>query len=1276
MSLKTFLSKKAVWIPLAVVLVAGGVAATAVRVVDAHLPHYRQALAERISDRLDATLTIDNLDLSWSWHGPILHLGGVRLSTNGDQGTTLHVPALSLQFSLLELAQGSRLPTGVTLHAPRFAFTLGAPNKAEPLRSSGSQTSLIDWSLVARIRAVLDYVAIDNARIAVTVMTGGKARTLKLRPFDASVRGSGDTLELSVHTQVGAGLGAVRINARITGALPNFKRAHVSVDVNNLATVALWQQLAPDTVPDTLSGGQTDLSLTASWQARQFQHAKLELDTTAVRSTQLDTAVLPALQARLSAQPAATAANIIHISLASLSGARAALANISASARVDTADLALTLHTRHIAATLFAPLLQLQFPALGETQLSGAIRAAQLTLSSDDATRAAVQFDHIAVTAPQFAAGPISAHYYHNGDSNVLRFSDAGGRVRIAHYVRGAVPLQDLSGQLSWDTSADGLQLLASDLRVSTKAARMTLNGTLSIPHDAAVRADLQAHLATSDASIPLSHVPQTTDMPFDRLRDWLPKAIISGQATVDAYLKGPLKRMFAEDGKHLGISITGSDFALEYKPGWPRLTHATGTVKLRGDTLAVAIDKGQILGVNIGAVTIDVDNVREPVLFLDGTIDSGPAARMLSFLAKSPLQERFGKLVAALDVDGNAGLDLQLRLPLKDDLGELKVSGVIHAQGNRINHDALPAPIEAIRGDIHFSKAGLRANKLQGQLLGVALTTQITPAGDQRINITSRGRVKLPQNTELLAHYLPKPWLDLAHGSAMTTVTLQLNTSGDISGLSLHSDLQGMALELPAPLHKTAGTQVPLQLAINKGGQLALTYGDSVRVNMTFVEHKLRRAIIRLGQPRSVQPPAGPGLWLGGHTPTLPVRRWLQTLAQLSPDDTSTPPRTHSGADTQDKPQATTTDLPFLGANLRIDALRLGPRQVRQVHLQVVPMADVAGWKIAVSGPNAKGNATWRPTTNSHGMLRAHFDRLYIEPVTTPTQTNDGTNKQPPDAVLTDFDPRRLPAVDVSIERLHIASTAFGSATVKATRIDNGWKLHQATLTDGALAVEASGAWTRHVGLTQARLDVNIQGHGFARLLQTLGYDPAIRAQQVALQASLRFAPSDRGLDLAALNGTLSVRLDDGMITSIEPGAGRLLGLLNLYALPRRLMLDFSDVLGEGLAFDTIHGDFKIISGDAFTDNLTIETPAVTIHIVGRVGLATRTYDQTVTLVPQFGSSLTLAGAVLGGPVIGAAIFALQQVLETPIENASSITYQVQGSWGDPKIVNPRAKE
>lgn len=965
MSFKKSLFKKTVLVTVVVLVGLLGLALAAVRIFDVPAPHYRQVIAQRISARIQAPVSIDNLDLGWSWHGPTVWLAGVHVS----RGDTLDVriPQLELRFSLLDLARGQRLPNALIAHQARLKLRLddthATTTQARPRSAHGNT-----WANVARLRELFDYVAVDDARMTLTRITRKQKRQLRLAHVDASLSAEGNVLEADADVTMPDARGQLRLHARLVGPLPDFRQGRVTLSGQHLEPLTLWQVMAPKTAPHGLEGGQTQLNLSASWRDHSFQHASLQLDTTALRTPSGTRPLVPALHARFEARPAQTATEVINITLQSLSSPQGNLAHVRASARLDRNSRTLTVRARNLAADLLTPVLHQRIPALQQAQLRGVIDHIELKLAADAPLQAAIAFSGFGIQAQHFATATVSGNYYRNSGTNVLRFSGADGQLRSTRYLRGALPITDLTGQLNWHASAHGIQIRATDLALSSAGANMTLNGTLSIPEQGVPRADVRAHITTADASVPLSHVPQTQDMPFDRLRDWLPDAIRAGQVEADAYLRGPLDRMFAGEGKHLGVSISGSGFNLQYKPGWPRLTQAAGTITLRGDTLAVDLQRGQILGVDIDAASIHVEDVRDPVLYLDGTIDDGPAATMLSFLAKSPLQDRFGKLVDTIEVDGQIGLDLKLRLPLKDDLGELKVSGTIHAEGDRLDHEALPAPIEDIHGTLHFSKDGLRARNLKGHMQGIELTTDITPSADKRINITSHGRVTLPQDSALLAHYVPPEWLEFAHGSAMASVNLQLNMSGDISGVSVESDLRGMALELPKPLHKAADTATAFNLAIHEGGQLQLQYGDMATIDMDFDDHHLRRAIIRLGDAADMIAPAGPGIWVGGRVPVLPVQRWLdvaQTLTESGDSgdgDTARPASNTESEDTTDSTDAVPEDLAFLGADLYIDALRFGSRQVHELHLQVAPLANVAGWKSISPAPTPRATPPGAP--------------------------------------------------------------------------------------------------------------------------------------------------------------------------------------------------------------------------------------------------------------------------------------------------------------------------
>lgn len=1233
--------------------------AVAAYAIDARLPQYRALVADRIGQQLHAEVRIDGLDLRWNWQGPTLRVSGVHMTPREDDQAQLRIPVVDLQFALTDLLSGSRLPRAVIVRQPQLAVTIDP--QAWPAASGTSGG--FDWAMLAAARDVLETLAIDDARIEITVNTARGAQHIALRQFDARMQGDGHTLHVTVTAQASDGFDAMTLDARIDGSLSQPQQARLNLVVDNLAVPAIVQAFLPQLPAPALAGGHADLHLTGRWTAGHFEQAKLRIDTTALRLGDGKQPLLPAMKVIFAAHNQPQQPRLVA-TLQSVSSDAAALQAVHASAQINTTTGVTTVRVGDIAMTVLAPLLRASNTALAQAQFAGHIALAELTLAPDQAPRAAIAFQQLGVTTPRFATGSVSGVYYRMGNTNMLRFNDAGGAVRLQRYLQGDLPIDDLGGTLQWQTDNDATRVQAKGLKLVSNASAMTLNGSLVLPVTGAPVADLTTHITTPDCSVLLAHVPQAKDLPFDRLRFWLPDAIEACNVVVDGRLHGPLDQMFADDGKHLDITIAGTDFTMEYKPGWPRLTDAAGTIKLNGDTLDIALDSGKILGVAVDEATIKVANVREPVLFLDGKIAAGPAATMLSFLAKSPLRDRFGKLVDVLDVDGEAGLALKLRLPLKDGLGEIKVDGTIHANGNSIGHAILPAPIKAVNGTIHFSRKGLRAEALHGKLMGVALTAAITPAADGRLDIVSRGQIALPQNKALLAHYMPDAWLGFGHGSTQLQAQLQIDMQGNISNLSLHSTLRGMAITLPPPLAKPAPYATALDVHIMDAGRVTVDYGDIAHVVMHFEQHKLRRAVIELGTGDAAAPP-GPGIWLTGQIGTLPLQAWLEALPKLR--DT-----TRSAAA---KSAQKTAPLRFLGADLTIDSLRLGTRTIQSLALHIRKLGQREGWQIEVNGRGAQGQVTWRTTGNGGALLRGRFSHVRIN---APARAAKASTKQDTGKTTTtiDFDPALLPAVDLVIDQLYIGRTPFGRATIQATTLQHGWQLQQASLSGGALQVRAGGQWTRNVGLTRARLNLRIEGHGLSALMQALGFEPAIRAQKVTIQGALKIAGNDNGLDPAALNGKLSLALADGVITSIEPGASRLLGLLNLYVLPRRLMLDFSDVVNEGLEFDHISGDFKIFSGDAFTDNLVIETPSAQINIVGRIGLATRDYDQTVTIAPKIDSSLTLAGTVLGGPIVGAAVFALQQLLETPLDRVSSITYQLQGSWDDPEIVDPRAKD
>ena len=92
--------------------------------------------------------------------------------------------------------------------------------------------------------------------------------------------------------------------------------------------------------------------------------------------------------------------------------------------------------------------------------------------------------------------------------------------------------------------------------------------------------------------------------------------------------------------------------------------------------------------------------------------------------------------------------------------------------------------------------------------------------------------------------------------------------------------------------------------------------------------------------------------------------------------------------------------------------------------------------------------------------------------------------------------------------------------------------------------------------------------------------------------------------------------------------------------------------------------------NGNAYTNDLVINGPAARIEISGRIGLANNDYDELVTVIPSMTSSIPIAGAIAGGPAVGAALFVAERLLGDELEKASTFThrhYSVTGPWSDP---------
>jgi uncharacterized protein YhdP len=261
------------------------------------------------------------------------------------------------------------------------------------------------------------------------------------------------------------------------------------------------------------------------------------------------------------------------------------------------------------------------------------------------------------------------------------------------------------------------------------------------------------------------------------------------------------------------------------------------------------------------------------------------------------------------------------------------------------------------------------------------------------------------------------------------------------------------------------------------------------------------------------------------------------------------------------------------------------------------------------------------------------------------------------------------LPAIVAHAADFAWQGRRFGQLAATISRDPRGLTFDSITATSPAFEIVARGSWWMEQGAPRTRLNAVFTSTDFGAAARALAYRDAIDAKKAKIAADLWWPGGPSGDVFKTLNGTLKVSLEDGRLRDIEPGAGRMLGLLSVAQLPRRLALDFRDVTDEGLAFNSVKGDFEVRAGNAYTQNLVLRGPAIDMGIVGRTGLATEDYDQTLVVSGNPSGPLAVAGALAAGPVIGAGVLVLSQLFKDQLQGLTRAYYHVTGPWAAPVV-------
>ncbi|MDP2266378.1 MAG: AsmA-like C-terminal region-containing protein, partial [Thiobacillus sp.] len=260
------------------------------------------------------------------------------------------------------------------------------------------------------------------------------------------------------------------------------------------------------------------------------------------------------------------------------------------------------------------------------------------------------------------------------------------------------------------------------------------------------------------------------------------------------------------------------------------------------------------------------------------------------------------------------------------------------------------------------------------------------------------------------------------------------------------------------------------------------------------------------------------------------------------------------------------------------------------------------------------------------------------------------------------------FPVLDLSVDDFRLQSRTMGRLEAVARGAPQGLVIESLRLTHPDSVFQMSGLW-RDSGASETRADMSLNVVDAGKFLARFGYPGTLKRGSVDIQGNATWTGSPADFSFATLAGQLDFKARDGQFLKLEPGVGKLLGVLSLQSLPRRLNFDFRDIFNEGYAFDEIGATLRIARGVVYSDDFKMRGPSAKVNMSGLADINQESVQLRVKVIPKLSEGIAVAGALIGGPLAGVGALAAQKLLRDPFEEAISQEYMVIGPWLTPDV-------
>jgi uncharacterized protein YhdP len=459
---------------------------------------------------------------------------------------------------------------------------------------------------------------------------------------------------------------------------------------------------------------------------------------------------------------------------------------------------------------------------------------------------------------------------------------------------------------------------------------------------------------------------------------------------------------------------------------------------------------------------------------------------------------------------------------------------------------------------------------------------------------------------------------------------------------IKLSSDLKGIEMNYPAPFNKARDKEEKFYFTKKqnntKNDEIEFKYSNIVSSKITRIEKNNIMSVDKgyISINSDVKTNMQKGLYLKANLPYINLDDFISI---------------YSGGDNGGGFKIDRADIALKNADLF-------DRRFSNITIEIAPA--IGSTKFKINSNETSGNLLWAEKDNK---LIARLNRLKMPAEIKKISSSQSSTSQ------------KVPNLDIKIDSLELDGKKVGKLELVSNTSKQNINIQKFKIVNDKNIFQADGEWIDWNKNSKSNINFSWKIDNLGDTLNFLGYPNFIRDGEADLSGQFRWPGNPLSFDKTKVDGSFNLDVRKGIIQKVEPGIGRLFGLVTLQSLPRRLSLDFRDLFGSGFVLDTMNASVRLNNGIMKTSNFRMNGPAAEVFMTGETNIIHETQDLNVKVTPHISDSLSIA-ALAGGPLVGAAAFIAQKILKDPLNKVLTSEYRIIGTWENPEEVNNSASD